>query len=228
MRQRLALYPSVDACSRVRPLRHLLWGDRPQTWRWTEVFVVLVCGAVSAALVLLVEIKLQMPGHAILRALFVMSFGMAIVPRPGAGTLMGFGAMATAALCGQWGLGKEGLGSLAGLCLTGPCLDLAASFVRKGFSLYLALPGAGLLANLLAFGIQYSDKVWHWTGRGHSGGGGTGGGSGGGSGRGLAAWLSMAVWTYPLLGILAGLFSTFVWFRWTHRDAVRPPPTSAA
>ena len=35
------------------------------------------------------------------------------------------------------------------------------------------------------------------------------------------AWLTQAAWTYPLCGVLAGLLSAVIWFRWRARDTER-------
>lgn len=202
----LQVHPGLSDFSRLLRLRSAVWHNERQSLHWTETVFLLGCGALAALSVLLPEFKLQLPGHAILRAVFAMSFGLALVPRLGAGTLMGVGAITTVGLCGSGGFAKDGLGSITSLCLTGPCLDLAVRYARSGPWLYLALMGGGLFSNMSAFAVQYTDKVWHWTGRGI-------GGGGGGGGRGLGTWLSSALWTYPTFGILAGLISAVVWFR---------------
>ncbi len=218
----LSVHPCLNDFSRLLALRSALWQGGAHSLHWTETIILLGCGALSAVCVLLLEFKLQMPGHAILRAVFAMSFGLAVVPRLGAGTLMGAGAMATAAVCGVSGFGKDGLGSLTSLCLTGPCLDLGLRYARSGPWVYVGLMAGGLFSNLSAFAVQYTDKVWHWTGRGLGGGGGNGGGGGGG--RSLANWLAVAMWTYPTFGILAGLLSAVVWFRFRDRQSRSKAP----
>ncbi|MDB5336077.1 MAG: hypothetical protein JWN70_1696, partial [Planctomycetaceae bacterium] len=174
----LQVHPGLDDFSRLTMLRNALWQPGAHGLRGTEVVFLLGCGALSALSVLLPEFKLQIPGHAILRAVFGMAFGLAMVPRLGAGTVMGIGAVVTTVICRSMGQGKDGLGSIASLCLTGPCLDLVLRYVRSGPWLYVGLMGAGLLSNMSAFSVQYTDKIWHWT-RLINGGGGGGGGGGG-------------------------------------------------
>lgn len=222
----LRILPSLDGMSRLQSLRQSLWRPGTDSLQLTEIMFLLGCGVLSALSVLLPEFKLQLPGHAILRAVFGMAFGLALVPRLGAGSIMGIGAIATTIVCREMGQGKDGLGSIASLCLTGPCLDIVLNTVRRGPWVYVGLMGAGLLSNLTAFAVQYTDKVWHWTRalNGASGGGGMG--TGGGGGRGLGAWLAVASWTYPVFGLTAGLLSALVWFRFQERHR-SPPPDQA-
>lgn len=215
----LRVHPGLDGSSRLTRLRNVLWQPGAHGLQGTEVLFLLGCGVLSALSVLLPELKLQVPGHAILRAVFGMAFGLALVPRLGAGTVMGVGAFATTLICREMGQGKDGLGSLTSLCLTGPCLDVALRYVRSGPWLYVGLMGAGLLSNMTAFAVQYTDKVWHWTRLLTGSGGGGGMGTGGGGGRGLMSWLAMASWTYPLFGITAGLISAVVLFRFRDRKS---------
>jgi hypothetical protein len=62
------------------------------------------------------DFNLQIPGHAILRAVLPMAIGLALVPRKNGGTVMG-----VAALGGE----LPGLGACTSLALLGPMLDLA-------------------------------------------------------------------------------------------------------
>ncbi len=164
-----------------------------------ELLTLLACGAVAAATVLLVDFKLKLPGHAILRAVFPMALGLSLVPRRGAGTVMGTGALATAAIlvCGGWA--EKGLGALTSLSLVGPVLDLAVRRLQPGRRTYLAFIAAGVVANLAAMFVQAGAKS---LGIENSG------------GKPLAVWLWPALVTYPLCGALAGLVSAAVWFRW--------------
>ncbi len=205
--QALSVHPPLHDFSRLMPLRSALWHDDAKGLRGTEILFLLGCGIAAALCVLLPEFKLQLPGHSILRAVFAMAFGLSLVPRLGAGTVMGLGAIGTAVVCGQLGVGKEGLGSFTSLCLTGPCLDMAVRYARSGPWLYVALTVGGLVSNLSAFAVQFSDRILHWSGRA------------GGGGRGLSAWLASALWTYPVFGIAAGLISALVWFRFSSRNS---------
>jgi len=194
----LAWNPSLARASRLRPFAQ----DAEHAITRTETLVLLSCGALSAAAVLLVEFKLKVPGHAILRAVFPMSLGLALMPRRGAGTLMGLGAIATATVLLAGGHGKEGLGALTSLCLIGPCLDWAVRGSRSGRRVYLSLVLAGVAANLGAMSIQAAAKGFGWDV----------------STKSLAMWLPMAAMTYPITGAIAGLLGAVAWFKWSETE----------
>lgn len=165
-----------------------------------ELGVLLLCGAAAAGAVLLFEFKLKFPGHSILRAVFPMALGLALVPRRGSGTVMGAGAIATTAGMYFGGVGDKGLGSMTSLFMIGPFLDLALRRAVSGRRVYLALTAAGVFANLAALAVQGSAKYF--------------GIDGGGGFKSLATWLPSAALTYPICGALAGLLSAAAWFRW--------------
>lgn len=165
----------------------------------SETAVLLACGATAAAAVLMLDFKLQLPGHAILRAVFPLALGLALVPRRGAATVMGAGAVSTAAALVFGGWGEKGLGSMTSLCVIGPLVDLAVSRSSTGRRVYLSFITAGVLTNLAALAVQASAKYF---------------GFGGGGGKSLAVWLPMALVTYPVFGAVAGLVSAAAWFRW--------------
>lgn len=170
----------------------------------SETGMLLLCGMGAALAVLMFEFKLKIPGHAILRAVFPMAFGLALVPRRGAGTMMGAGAATTAAVILLAGWGEKGLGSLTSLFLMGPFLDFAMNMNRSasGPRVYVSLIAAGMMTNLAALAVQGSAKYYGWAW------------AAGGGGKSLATWLSLAALTYPLCGALAGLLSAAAWFRW--------------
>ena len=167
-----------------------------------EVLLLLLAGGTAAALTMLVDWKLRIPGHAILRTVFPMTLGLALVPRRNAGLTMGAGALGTSALLlGLFpGRADFSLGSSTSLLLMGPLLDRAAAGCRPGWSVYLRLATAGLLCNSLAFGVRATGKLVGWE---HVG------------GRPLTSWLGQAAWTYPLCGMAAGLISAVLLFRWS-------------
>jgi hypothetical protein len=126
-----------------------------------------------------------------------MALGLALVPRRGAGTVMGGSALATALLLGAARGGGAGAGALTSLSLTGPLLDLALWGAERGWRLYLGIVLAGLGSNLVALLVRGGLKALVP-----------------GSGRRPAEeWWASAPLTYPICGILAGLLSAFVWFR---------------
>jgi hypothetical protein len=170
-----------------------------------EVAVLVFLGAAAAAATALPDLRLGIPGHAILRSVFPMALGLALVPRRLAGSVMGVSAVATSLLFRAGGL-SGGPGALTSLYLTGPLLDLALVGAGRPWRLYLGLLLAGLGSNLVALFVRGGFKTFTL---GHGG------------RRGAEAWWHQAAITYPLCGALAGLVSALVWFhlRGRHRDA---------
>lgn len=58
-----------------------------------DYLVLLGFGVVAATFTILADFSLKIPGHAILRVVLPFAFGLASVPRHGAGSVMGFGAL---------------------------------------------------------------------------------------------------------------------------------------
>lgn len=190
----LSRHSSLDS---VRRLRLGGWATS-DTISKAETIALLACGIAATAMVTLAEFKLRIPGHSILRAVFPMAFGLALVPRRGAGTLMGLGAVGTAGLFGLFNVGDRGLGSMTSLCLIGPALDVALRRVSSGRGVYIGLTLAGIAANLAALLVQTYAKSAGWDA---------------GGGKSVAAWLPFAAMTYPTCGGVAGLVSAIAWFR---------------
>lgn len=165
--------------------------------RGAEIAFLLGTGAVAALASAFLDFGLKIPGHAIIRAVFPMAFGLAVVPRQLAGTMMGAGALATAFAIRAGGWGGLGLGAMTSLLLTGPMLDLALWRAQRGWRLYLGFALAGLTCNLAAFVVRGGVKF---------------GGLDSITGRPVSHWLPVAVGTYALCGVLAGLISALVWF----------------
>lgn len=147
------------------------------------------------------DLDLRLPGHAILRAVVPLALGLALVPRRGAGSVMGGAALLTVLAHGVDG-GAPGWGAAASLALTGPILDFAARSARSGRAVYVALVAGGFVANAVAFAIRLGAKVVL-----HDG------------GSPLAVWWPRASVTYSLCGIAAGLVSAVLWFRFGSRGA---------
>ena len=194
----LALDPSLSATSRLGPL------SGRATARGREVAALLVTGAAAGLLTTFVDFRLGLPGHHILFVVFPLALGFALVPRRTAGTVMGASAVATVAGLGAAGAHLPGPGALAGIALVGPLLDLALRWGGAGWRLYGAFVVAGAATNVLAFLVRATTK--------YVGMGGTGGG------RSFATWLPVAVWTYALAGVLAGLLSAAAWFHFRSRE----------
>src|SRR5690349_15541592 len=101
-----------------------------------EIATLLLVGASAAVISALGELNLRIPGHAILRAVFPMALGLAIVPRHLGGCVMGASAFLTGMLLPFAGGRATGPGALASLSLTGPLLDLALWGAASGWRLY--------------------------------------------------------------------------------------------
>ena len=168
-----------------------------------ELLLLLSLGAVAALATVLLDFRLRIPGHAVLRSVFPMALGLVLVPRRFAGTIMGGSALATALLAGVARGSGAGAGALTSLSLTGPLLDLALWGAERGWRLYLGFVLAGLGSNLVALAVRGGLKALV---------------PGSGS-RPAEQWWASAPLTYPVCGILAGLVSAFVWFRFRRRGA---------
>jgi hypothetical protein len=163
-----------------------------------EYTALVLMGLFAAACSALVEFKLRIPGHAIIRVIFPMALGLALVPRRGAGLVMG-----TAAVAGAYGmhlmaLRSLGSGALTSLILTGILLDAAVRYARRPWQVYAGVVVAAVASNLCAMAVHAVEKVG-WLGAAH-----------GGS---LATWLPRAAVTYPLCGLIAGLVTAVALFR---------------
>lgn len=190
----LALHDGLAEASRLRAIT-----SPAERARAFELALLVACGGAAAAASAYLDLRLRVPGHAILRAVFPMILGLAAVPRRGAGTVMGASALLT-------GVGLRAvvpaagfsLGALTSLTLVGPFLDLAVRRARGGWRLYTGFALAGLAANLVAFFIRGGAKM---LGLEHAG------------ARPLSEWLLQASATYAICGLLAGLASGAIWFQ---------------
>ena len=156
-------------------------------------------GAAAALCSALLDYKLKLPGHAIIRAVFPMACGLALVPRRGAGVVMAGSAVCTVFGLGALGLGGLGSGAFTSLTLTGLLLDVAVRIAHRPWQVYAGVIAAGLAANLCAFSVHAAAKAG-WLGLAEAGGG-------------LARWWPRAVVSYPLCGLIAGLVTAVVVFR---------------
>jgi hypothetical protein len=163
-----------------------------------EMLLLLAAGVGAALATALLDFGLRIPGHAIIRAVFPMSLGLALAPRRLGGMVMGVSALGSAVALGAGGLAGLGAGAMTSLALTGPFLDLALWRAGRGWRLYLGFALAGLGSNLAALGVRAGTKL---VGLGHP------------AARPLAEWWPQAIGSYALCGLLAGLISAAVWFR---------------
>jgi hypothetical protein len=174
--------------------------DREQSHAVDIAFLAL-CGMVAALSSAYLDFRLRIPGHAILRAVFPMALGLAVVPRRGAGSVMGISALCTGLFL-RWAVpaGGLGIGALTSLALTGPLLDVSLRRAEGGWRLYSGFAVAGLAANLAAFvlrgGVRYA-------GLDHPG------------ARAIPHRLVSDGMSYVVCGIVAGVISGVIWFQAT-------------
>jgi len=172
-----------------------------------ETLLLLAAGVGAALASAWLDFGLRIPGHAIIRAIFPMSLGLALAPRRMGGMVMGASALGSAAAINAGGFAALGAGAMTSLALTGPFLDLALWRAKRGWRLYLGFALAGLGSNVAALAVRAGAKL---VGLGHP------------AARPLAEWWPQAIGTYAFCGLLAGLISALVWFRFaasTHSDA---------
>jgi hypothetical protein len=194
----LTVHEGLAGTGRLRSLSRQ--GERISA---VEFGLLVLLGLAAAAFSGLVKLNLQIPGHNIIRVIFPLAFGLAVVPRRGAATIMGLSGSAGAGLFLLGGARGFGAGAVTSLVLTGFLLDLALVKARRGPSLYVRLVLAGLAANLAALLVRGGSKV---VGVGFPG-------------LPLELWWPKAAVTYAACGALAGLASALVWFRF----AAHPP-----
>lgn len=187
-----AVEPALASSVRLPAL-----GNIEQPIQKVEFAFLILMGLTGAALAHFVDLSLRIPGHAIVRLIPPIAFGMALVPRRGAGTSMGLVAAASTVMFNGARLGSAGLGAMTSLLLCGIVLEVVASRTRSGWPLYAGLALAGLAVNMAAFSVKFVAKL---------------AGIGGGGGP-LSTWLPRAAVTYPLCGLAAGLLCAVVLFR---------------
>lgn len=193
MARALSLDPALGALARPRALGA---GDAPGA---LEVIALLLAGAAGSALAGLLKLRLGVPGHHVALALLPIALGVSCVPRRGAGTLAGIGSFVTLLAFDVTGTAGFGPGALTSTAMAGPMLDLAVRFARRGdaplggLRLYAAFACAGLAANLIAFGVRFAFRL--------------------GEAKPMGPWLAKALWSYPTIGLAAGLASGALWFR---------------
>ncbi len=181
--------------------------------RSIELAVLFISGVGAALLTNVPRLHLGIPGSSIVFAIFPIALGFALVPRRGAGTVMGSAALLTTMGLRFAGGPVDGPGALTSLVLSGPLLDLALRFARGGgWRLYAAFVVAGALGNALAFAVRAGTKAFGMTGMG--------------GGRPFAAWWPTAIATYTIAGVVAGLISALAWFHLRERRG--PARTASA
>jgi hypothetical protein len=194
----LAPIPALGGTARVAPL------GTAAAPRGRELVALLAAGAGAGILTAFADLGMGIPGHHIVFAMFPIALGLALVPRRTAGTVMGAAGVSTLAGLGALGVHLPGPGAIAGLVVAGPLLDLALRGGHGGWRLYAAFIAAGAGTNVLAFLARGVTKYYGLGGMG--------------GGRNFASWLPVAMWTYALAGLLAGLLSAAAWFHFRARE----------
>jgi hypothetical protein len=165
---------------------------------WLELAALLACGVLAALAVFAIHLSWRVPGHAILRAVFPMAAGLAVVPRRGAGLVMTLSAAATGAVLHWRGFGEIQPAALASLLALGPLLDLATLGRATGWPLYLRFVAAGIAANFVAFTTRTTlTTLGYETPGSHQ--------------MERLGWIVPA--SFLLCGAIAGLVSAIAWFR---------------
>lgn len=167
---------------------------------WRDAAVYLLAGLGAALCVHFLDFNLKIPGHAILRSVVPVTFGMALAPRRLAGAMIGTSALAATGLLSRLGAEGVGWGAFTSLLVIGPMLDAALWQTRGGKAIFLRCALAGVVTNLAAFAIRGGGKM---------------AGLDSISMRKLTDWWSIAPVTYVVCGLLAGLAGALLWFRWS-------------
>ena len=172
-----------------------------ETLTWGELGWLTMMGCAAAALTTFFDFSLRVPGHAVIRVAIPLSLGLAVVPRRGAGSYMGICAI----LC--WGAIRvlspaaesgSSVGALTSLTLFGPVLEGMLRLIRRGKTMLIPFALAGLTCNVLAFLVRGTFKFFAVE---HPG------------ARLLKQWLSVAIFSYALCGLIAGLLAAALFFR---------------
>jgi len=201
----MSVHPGLAGASRLPTS-----GEEGRPLQLVELLALLGAGMTAALASVLLDFSLRIPGHAIIRVVLPMAFGLAVVPRRMAGSAMGASALGSALVVKLGGLAAVGPGAIVSLALTGPLMDLALWHARRGWRLYLGFALAGLGANVAALAVRAGTKL---AGLDYAA-----------AARPLGAWLPQAAVTYPVCGAIAGLLSALVWFQCSaqRRDATSP------
>src|SRR5215471_14047296 len=96
--------------SRLRALVH--GGERAT---WVELATLVGLGVCAALASTLLDFKLRIPGHAVLRAIVPIALGLALVPRRGAGSVITAAALVALAALRAGGISRGGSGALTSL-----------------------------------------------------------------------------------------------------------------
>ena len=164
-----------------------------------ELSLLILAGITAASITAFWHPQIRVPGSVILRVVFPMVFGLALVPRRSSALIAGGAAGITGTIFALQQVGKISTGELTTLWLIGPMLELAMIKATRGWKLYLRFATAGLATNLITFFIRgiaagsltAESKRYGW---------------------------EMTLLSFVLCGAVAGLVSALVWFRARNND----------
>lgn len=166
---------------------------------WMDLLLLVSCGIVATLMVVLIDLDIKTPGHAILKGTLPIALGLAMVPRRFSGFVISGTCVATLyALRSYTSLALPGGGATTSLILLGPMLDVFLWKATPGMNTYVRFTLAGLLTNFLAFAIRWGGKSALIGPLGMVK---------------LDKWLTIAPITYALCGIAAGIVSSAILFR---------------
>jgi hypothetical protein len=184
----------------------------PSLWQQARVSILelaclLACGALGMfAVGALHQMRIPVPGNAILRGTLPMAFGLALVPRRSAGLVMTIGAGLTAATMSWIGIGRFPFAAMLSVLALGPLLDLALAGGAKSWRLYARFAVAGASANLLAYAAKIAALQF---------------GVSTGSEGNFASFGWVGFVLFVLFGAAAGFVSAAIWFRTRVHDDLR-------
>jgi hypothetical protein len=163
------------------------------------LLVIIGAGILAASAITFLHLRLGIAGHFVIKAALPMLFGFAFVPRRFAGSLMGIVATVTIFAFMRMNVGRLEPGAVAALLSFGPLMDFVTlGKPVAGWKLYLRCALAGLLANLIAFGVKFGAPLLIATSSEFRGG----------------RELSIAMFaSFAICGIVAGLISAAICFR---------------
>lgn len=125
-------------------------------WEWVGL---VVAGVASATALGCFELRLGVPGHAIVRAALPLAVALALSGGRRAGAIVSLSALGTAAGLAPWGVGEFPLGAWLSLALIGPSCDLARGLSGGLTARRLGLLAAGTATNLAAYAAKLT-AVW--------------------------------------------------------------------
>ncbi len=198
-------YCAAGQIGRISPL-----SKRGERIAGVELLSLVCAGGLAAAAIAFIPLQMQIPGHAILKAALPMVFGVAMVPRRGAGTVAGLAAAGAVGAFFVLNVGNMQPAAVIALLAIGPAIDIALNGAKKaGWRLYLRFALAGLLANLVSFAVRWGTASFHLDSpRPHA----------------LREFGFAALASFALCGLAAGLISAVVCFRASVKSTGSEPP----